>query len=47
MMTPIKWGVVVFVLLASAYVVETRAILDLESSQNGLRVDEYAPGDAP
>ncbi len=41
MMTPIKWGLVVFVLFASAYVVESRAILDLELS--GPQINEYAP----
>jgi hypothetical protein len=43
MTTAIKWGLVAFVLLASAYVVETRAILALESSDSGTRVHEYAP----
>jgi len=42
MMTAIKLGFVAFVLLA-AYVVETRAILDLESSDNWTQVYECAP----
>ena len=40
MMTAIKLGLVGFVLFA-AYVVETKAILDLESSDNWTQV--YAP----
>ena len=42
MMTAIKLGLVAFVLFA-AYVVETRAILALESSDNWTQVYEYAP----
>lgn len=42
MMTGIRLGVVAFVLFA-AYLVETRAILDLESSDNWTQVYEYAP----
>jgi hypothetical protein len=41
MINAIKWGLLAFVLFASAYAVETRAILDLESS--GPQVNEYAP----
>jgi hypothetical protein len=43
MISAIKWGLVAFVLFASAYAVETRAILDLESSDNGPQVYKYAP----
>ena len=43
MMTAIKLGLVAFVLFAAAYVVETRAILALESSDSWLHVNEYAP----
>lgn len=46
-MTPIKWGLLVFVLFGSVYVVETRAILNLESSDSGPQVYEYAPEYAP
>ena len=41
MTTAIKWGLVAFVLFAAAYAVETKAILDLESSDNWTQV--YAP----
>jgi hypothetical protein len=41
-MTAIKLGLVAFVLLASAYVVEARAILALESSGSGSQVYKYA-----
>jgi hypothetical protein len=41
--TAIKMGLVAFVVLASAYVVETKAILALESSAGGPHVHEYAP----
>jgi hypothetical protein len=41
MMTAIKLGLVAFVLFAGAYVFETKAILDLESSDNWTQV--YAP----
>jgi hypothetical protein len=44
MITAIKLGPIAFVLFALAYAVETRAILDLESSDNsGRQVYEYAP----
>jgi len=43
MTTAIKLGLVAFVLFASAYVVETKAILALESSASGPHVYEYAP----
>jgi hypothetical protein len=43
MMTAVKLALVAFVVFASAYVIETRAILALESSTSGLRVYEYAP----
>jgi len=43
MMTAIKLGLVTFVLFAAAYVVETRAIVALESSDSWLQVNEYAP----
>jgi hypothetical protein len=36
-------GLVAFVVLASAYVVETKAILALESSASEPHVHEYAP----
>jgi hypothetical protein len=42
MMTAIKLGLVAFVLFA-AYVVETRAILDLESSDNWTQVYQCEP----
>ena len=42
MMTAVKLGLVAFVLFA-AYVVETRAILDLESSDNWTQVYQHAP----
>jgi hypothetical protein len=41
MMNAIKLGLVAFVLFAGAYVFETKAILDLESSDNWTQV--YAP----
>jgi hypothetical protein len=41
MMTAIKVGLVAFALFAAAYVVETRAILALESSASGPHVYEY------
>jgi hypothetical protein len=41
MMTAIKWGLVAIAVFASAYVVETRAILALESSDSGR--PEYVP----
>jgi hypothetical protein len=44
MMTAIKLGLLAFVLFASAYVVETRIIFALESSDNnGPQVYDYAP----
>jgi len=43
MMTAIKLGLVALVLFASAYVIETRAILALESSDRGPQVYEYTP----
>lgn len=43
-MTVIKVGLFAFVLIAAAYVVETRMILALESSDNnGSQVYEYKP----
>ncbi len=41
MTNAIKLGLVAFVLFAAAYVFETKAILDLESSDNWTQV--YAP----
>jgi len=43
MISAIKWGLVAFVLFASVYVVETRAILALESPYSESQVYEYAP----
>jgi hypothetical protein len=44
MIRAIKLGLVAFVLFALAYAVETKAILDLESSDDsGRQVYEYAP----
>jgi hypothetical protein len=42
MMTAIKLGLVAFAVFASAYVVETRAILALESSDSGPQLHDYA-----
>ena len=41
MTNAIKFGLVAFVLFAAAYAFETRAILDLQSSDNWTQV--YAP----
>ena len=44
MINAIKMGLAVFILFALAYVVESRAVLDLELSDNiGTQVYEYAP----
>jgi hypothetical protein len=43
MITAIKLGLVAFGLFALAYVVETGAILHLESSGSGAQGYEYAP----
>jgi hypothetical protein len=43
MINAIKWELLVFVLFASTAAIETRAILDLESSGSELQVYDYAP----